>query len=110
MSDGSRQRFYGIGAASAATGIAPHVLRYWEREFSFFSPMRDARGRRLYRQADIEKIEKIKNALYAEGYRIRGAKKRFRSTALADGTTARDRALFFKGLLRELKEIEKWLS
>ena len=67
--------YYGIGEVKEITGVAPHVLRYWESEFKLLRPVKDRSGRRRYRTKDIEKIEKIKDLLYRKKYSIAGAKK-----------------------------------
>ena len=110
MSEEKAKKLYSISEAASVTGVAPHVLRYWEKEFSFLRPLRDTRGHRLYRRSDLEKIKKIKNALYTEGYRIRGVKKRFRTVASSQHTLLRKRKAFLKSVIRELREIERWLS
>ena len=67
--------FYSIGEAAAIAGVKPHVLRYWENEFSSLQPQKNESGQRVYRRKDIETILHIKNLLYKEGYTIAGARK-----------------------------------
>ena len=45
-----------IGVASERTGISPHVLRVWERRYRAIEPTRTDGGRRLYSDADIERL------------------------------------------------------
>ncbi|MBI2876726.1 MAG: MerR family transcriptional regulator, partial [Candidatus Tectomicrobia bacterium] len=68
--------FFRIREVTEITGIKPHVLRYWESEFSRLSPRKSRSGQRVYRKKDIETILKIKRLLYDERYTIVGAKKR----------------------------------
>ena len=75
MTDPDGKLYYSIGEVKAITGIAPHVLRYWETEFNLLRPRKDRSRRRMYRKKDIEKIEKIKDLLYRKKYSIAGAKK-----------------------------------
>jgi len=58
------------------TGLEPHVLRYWEKEFPDLRPRRGARGVRRYRPQDVDDIFQIKRLLYEEGYSIAGARGR----------------------------------
>ncbi len=64
-----------IGEVSKIAGVAPHVLRYWESEFSRISPKRIGSRQRLYRRDDVELILTIKNLLHERGYTIAGARK-----------------------------------
>ncbi|MBB3693667.1 DNA-binding transcriptional MerR regulator [Sphingomonas sp. BK580] len=68
----SAAAFRTIGEVAAATGVAPHVLRYWEERFPQLRPVTRAGNRRYYRPADIALIERIAALLDGEGYTIRG--------------------------------------
>ena len=63
-----------IGEVSAALGIKPHVLRYWEDQFPSLRPLKRAGGRRLYRPEDVALIERIESLVTREGYTLKGAK------------------------------------
>ena len=67
--------FFKIGEASEIVAVAPHVLRYWEREFSFIRPYKSASRHRRYRRKDIELFLDIKRLLYTEMYTVAGARK-----------------------------------
>lgn len=64
-----------IGEVSAAFGIKPHVLRYWEAQFPMLTPLKRSGGRRLYRVDDIAMVEAIDRLVNREGYTLKGAKK-----------------------------------
>ncbi|MBY9063007.1 MerR family transcriptional regulator [Sphingomonas yunnanensis] len=68
----SAAAFRTIGEVAAATGVAPHVLRYWEERFPQLRPVTRAGNRRYYRPADVALIERIAALLNGEGYTIRG--------------------------------------
>lgn len=70
--------FFRIGDVAELTGLEPHVLRYWESEFSVLRPRKTSNGQRQYRQKDIETTLEIKRLLYEEGYTIAGARKALR--------------------------------
>ena len=72
--------FRTIGEVSDALGIKPHVLRYWEQQFSLLKPMKRSGGRRLYRPADIEMVEAINRLVNEEGYTLKGAEAVLRSS------------------------------
>jgi DNA-binding transcriptional MerR regulator len=67
--------FYRIGDVSEITGIKPHILRYWEAEFSVLHPRKNDAGQRVYERRDVELIIEIKKLLYEQRYTISGAKK-----------------------------------
>jgi DNA-binding transcriptional MerR regulator len=67
--------FYRIGDVSEITGIRPHVLRYWEAEFSGLHPRKNRAGQRIYERRDVELVLEIKKLLYEQRYTISGAKK-----------------------------------
>ena len=67
--------FYKIGEVSRIVGVESYVLRYWETEFPFLSPMKSKSGQRIYTKKDIELILQIKKLLYEKKYTIDGARK-----------------------------------
>jgi DNA-binding transcriptional MerR regulator len=69
--------FYTIAEVSKVTGIKPYILRYWESEFTQLKPERE-KGRRRYRNEDIQTVMCIKKLLYKEGYTISGARSKLR--------------------------------
>ncbi len=64
-----------IGEVSRIAAVAPHVLRYWESEFSALAPKRAGSRQRLYRREDVELVLVIKDLLHIQGYTISGARK-----------------------------------
>jgi DNA-binding transcriptional MerR regulator len=67
--------FYRIGDVSEITGIKPHILRYWEVEFSVLHPRKNDAGQRIYERRDVELVIEIKKLLYEQRYTISEAKK-----------------------------------
>jgi DNA-binding transcriptional MerR regulator len=67
--------YFKIGEVKKITGVAPHVLRYWESEFKIIRPQRATSKQRLYRRVDVENILTIKKLLYEDGYTVPGARK-----------------------------------
>ena len=67
--------YFRIGEVSTLVGVDPHVLRYWETEFSVIKPFRGKSKQRLYRRQDVETLLRIKVLLHDEGYTISGARK-----------------------------------
>jgi DNA-binding transcriptional MerR regulator len=71
----SPDAFRSIGEVSHLVGVAPHVLRYWESQFSQLSPVKRADGRRYYRPDDVRLVAGLCQVLREEGLSIRGAKR-----------------------------------
>jgi len=69
-----KKMYYSISEVCAMTGVEPHVLRYWEKEFSLLHPKKNSGGKRAYKDKDIEAIVKIKRMLEEEKYTLQGAK------------------------------------
>ena len=76
-----------IGEVSEALDIKPHVLRYWEQQFSLLKPLKRSGGRRYYRSADVELVRNIDRLVNQEGYTLKGAEALLRSR----GKSALDR-------------------
>ncbi len=71
-----KKTYYSIREVCQRTGLEPHVLRYWENEFSQLRPKKNRAGNRAYREKDIEVVEAIKALLYEEQFTISGAKRK----------------------------------
>ena len=65
--------YYTISNVSKKLKIPPHVLRFWEKKFSFVKPKKSETGRRYYSNQDIINLEIIKDLLHEKGYTISGA-------------------------------------
>lgn len=69
------EAFRSIGEVAKLIGVAPHVLRYWETQFSQLKPVKRRDGRRYYRPDDVRLAAGLCEVLRDEGLTIRGAKK-----------------------------------
>ncbi len=69
------RKYFRIGEVGKLVGVDPHVLRYWETEFSIIRPHRGKSKQRLYRKGDVQNLLRIKVLLHDEGYTISGARK-----------------------------------
>ena len=70
--------FFKIGEVADIVGVKPHVLRYWESEFSALKPMKTRGSHRVYRRQDVELAMHIRRLVHDEGYTIPGARKKLR--------------------------------
>jgi DNA-binding transcriptional MerR regulator len=98
-----RKTYYSISEVCSQTGLEPHVLRYWESEFSQLRPKKNRAGNRAYRDKDIDVIKAIKILLYEQRYTIPGAKKKLASGGPRE-QTAPDPTASGKGCCKEVKK------
>jgi DNA-binding transcriptional MerR regulator len=70
------KRYFTIGEVSELCGVKPHVLRYWEQEFSQLRPMKRRGNRRYYQHHEVLLVRRIRELLYEEGFTINGARNR----------------------------------
>jgi DNA-binding transcriptional MerR regulator len=70
------KRYFTIGEVSALCGVKPHVLRYWEQEFSQLKPVKRRGNRRYYQHHEVLLIRRIRELLYEQGFTISGARNR----------------------------------
>lgn len=79
------KRYFTIGEVSDLCGVKPHVLRYWEQEFTQLKPVKRRGNRRYYQHHEVLLIRRIRELLYEQGFTISGARNKLDSR-LANGT------------------------
>jgi len=79
------KRYFTIGEVSDLCGVKPHVLRYWEQEFTQLKPVKRRGNRRYYQHHEVMLIRRIRELLYEQGFTITGARNRLGQ----DGPAAR---------------------
>lgn len=70
------KRYFTIGEVADLCGVKPHVLRYWEQEFTQLRPMKRRGNRRYYQHHEVLMIRRIRDLLYDQGFTISGARNR----------------------------------
>lgn len=70
------KRYFTIGEVAELCGVKPHVLRYWEQEFTQLRPMKRRGNRRYYQHHEVLMIRRIRDLLYDQGFTISGARNR----------------------------------
>jgi DNA-binding transcriptional MerR regulator len=78
------KRYFTIGEVSDLCGVKPHVLRYWEQEFTQLKPVKRRGNRRYYQHHEVLLIRRIRELLYEEGFTISGARNRLDSSIPQD--------------------------
>src|SRR5947207_11788151 len=76
------KRYFTIGEVSDLCAVKPHVLRYWEQEFTQLKPVKRRGNRRYYQHHEVLLIRRITDLLYEQGFTINGARHRLESDTL----------------------------
>ncbi|MFH1783872.1 MAG: MerR family transcriptional regulator [bacterium] len=103
------EKMFSVREVQTLTGLKPHVLRYWEKEFHLISPVRGSGRQRRYAKKDVEKILYVKDLLYRQKYTIAGAKKRIIAEQKAQEEVS-SLPEFVRQVKRELKAVLKILE
>lgn len=74
------KRYFTIGEVGDLCGVKPHVLRYWEQEFTQLRPVKRRGNRRYYQHHEVLMIRRIRELLYDQGFTISGARNRLQET------------------------------
>lgn len=91
--------FRSIGEVASLIGVPPHVLRYWETQFTQLKPMKRPDGRRYYRPDDVRLAAGLRVLLRDDGLTIRGARKLI---AADRGEAVRQRGLAHLGIASQI--------
>jgi len=79
------KRYFTIGEVGELCGVKPHVLRYWEQEFTQLRPVKRRGNRRYYQHHEVMLIRRIRELLYEQGFTISGARNRLLSEGEVEG-------------------------
>ena len=92
------KRYFTIGEVADLCGVKPHVLRYWEQEFTQLRPMKRRGNRRYYQHHEVLMIRRIRELLYDQGFTINGARSRLLELAHHERERARHGEVMLDGL------------
>jgi len=84
------KRYFTIGEVGDLCGVKPHVLRYWEQEFTQLRPMKRRGNRRYYQHHEVLMIRRIRELLYDQGFTISGARNKLQELAAQERGQRRD--------------------
>ena len=96
------KRYFTIGEVGDLCGVKPHVLRYWEQEFTQLRPMKRRGNRRYYQHHEVLMIRRIRDLLYDQGFTISGARNKMQEIVQAE----RDKRKNGEVMLDGVEEIE----
>jgi DNA-binding transcriptional MerR regulator len=98
------KRYFTIGEVSDLCGVKPHVLRYWEQEFTQLRPMKRRGNRRYYQHHEVLMIRRIRDLLYDQGFTISGARNKLQELVQVERDKRRAGEVMLDGV--EVIEIE----
>jgi DNA-binding transcriptional MerR regulator len=107
------KRYFTIGEVSELCCVKPHVLRYWEQEFTQLKPVKRRGNRRYYQHHEVLLIRRIRDLLYEQGFTISGARNRLGDSREAphdQDAAVRLSASEFQALRADLQSVRDMLS
>ena len=75
VQDPESKLYRSISEVSDMLAVKPHVLRYWETQFSMLRPKKNRAGNRMYRPEEVRLLLRIKELLYDRRFTIAGARR-----------------------------------
>ena len=103
------KRYFTIGEVSDLCGVKPHVLRYWEQEFTQLKPVKRRGNRRYYQHHEVLLIRRIRELLYDQGFTISGARNRLDELVSEPAKPARAARANLASVRKELKSVLEFL-
>lgn len=101
--------FYSISEAAQLLGENATTVRFWSNSFErFVKPQRNAKGNRMYTEADIQMLRQIKMLVKDQGLTLEGAQKKLATEKNLVEKRARAIASL-KEIRRELEAVRKSL-
>ncbi|WP_303783714.1 MerR family transcriptional regulator [Azovibrio restrictus] len=104
------KRYFTIGEVSELCGVKPHVLRYWEQEFTQLKPVKRRGNRRYYQHHEVLLVRRIRELLYNQGFTISGARNRLDETSIQNEAAKAPARLAIGEVRRELQGILELLG
>ncbi|MES1976826.1 MAG: MerR family transcriptional regulator [Pseudomonadota bacterium] len=92
------KRYFTIGEVSDLCGVKPHVLRYWEQEFTQLRPMKRRGNRRYYQHHEVLMIRRIRDLLYDQGFTISGARNKLHEIVQVEADKRRNGEVMLDGV------------
>ena len=98
------KRYFTIGEVGDLCGVKPHVLRYWEQEFTQLRPMKRRGNRRYYQHHEVLMIRRIRDLLYDQGFTISGARNKMQELLQSERDKKRNGEVMLEGV--EVLEVD----
>jgi DNA-binding transcriptional MerR regulator len=92
------KRYFTIGEVGDLCGVKPHVLSYWEQEFTQLRPMKRRGNRRYYQHHEVLMIRRIRDLLYDQGFTISGARNKLQEIVQTERDKRRNGEVMFEGV------------
>ncbi len=105
------KRYFTIGEVGDLCGVKPHVLRYWEQEFTQLRPMKRRGNRRYYQHHEVLMVRRIRDLLYEQGFTISGARNKIQEILQTERDKRHNREALLDGVeVIDVSDIEQYDS
>lgn len=92
------KRYFTISEVGELCRVKPHVLRYWEQEFTQLRPMKRRGNRRYYQHHEVLMIRRIRDLLYDQGFTISGARNKLQELVQNERDQRRSGEVVLEGM------------
>jgi DNA-binding transcriptional MerR regulator len=97
----TEKRYFTITEVSDMLNVTASLVRFWESEFSFLKPKKNAKGDRRYTLKDIEDLKMVYHYVKEKGYTLAGAREAIKLQGKNPDK---------KELIESLKELKQFLT
>ena len=74
------KKYFTIGEVGRELGVATSLIRFWETQFDFIRPKKNAKGNRKFTQDDLKKLKLVYHLVKEKGYTLQGAQDHIKSS------------------------------
>ncbi len=103
-----QKKYFTIQEVARQFGVAPSLLRFWEKAFSgILDPNKNSKGARRYQEKDIAQLRYIYTLVKEKGYSLAGARKVIQQHTRTPTTTPADIVQRLHALRSFLMDLKK---
>jgi len=74
-----KKLYYGIGEVADIFDVNTSLIRFWEKEFDIIKPKKNAKGNRMFTEADVNNFFIIYHLVKERGFTLQGAKEKLKN-------------------------------
>ncbi|OEK04844.1 MerR family transcriptional regulator [Roseivirga misakiensis] len=74
------KKYFTIGEVAKLLGVATSLIRFWETQFDFIRPKKNAKGNRKFTQDDLKKLKLVYHLVKEKGYTLQGAQEHIKNS------------------------------
>ena len=73
-----KKLYYSIGEVANIFDVNTSLIRFWEKEFDILKPKKNAKGNRMFTEADLNNYFIIYHLVKERGFTLQGAKEKLK--------------------------------